>query len=132
MPDWKKVAIAVVLLAVMTVPAAIWAGVQLLPQHVHELEAGHAHHDHGLSDLAEILVHGHEHREGVPDHQHNFLPSPPVRPVLPLDLQTPGIASLQTLDTATVLLPGVQAWSGEIGLSGSSPPRLHLLCTLLI
>ena len=84
------------------------------------------------SGSAMALVHGHEHGEGVPDHEHHLLPSPPFRPDPPRDLQAPAIASLATPEAGHLRSPAPGLWRDRTGLSGSSPPRLHLLCTLLI
>lgn len=104
-------------------PHLLWLG-------AHALE----HHEHGDEEWPEharVLVHGHEHPEGVPDHEHDLVPSPPLRQDPPRELQAPDVASLEAPAPARLQLAGDRPWR-RVGLSGSSPPRLHLLCTLLI
>jgi len=130
--DWKKLATAFLLLAVATMPTAVWAGTRLLQQHGYGCEAEHARHDPGLIELAEILVHGHQHREGTPDHQHNLLPSPPIRQEAPRCLQVSGVVSSDAPTEEAPLFSGTaSAWQLP-WRAGSSPPILHLLCSLLI
>lgn len=118
----KMSAAAFLLLAAAMGPGLAWAGA-----HVH-------HDDHeadGARDLAEILVHGHEHQEGTPDHEHSLLPSPAVRQDAPGSAQVP-VVVLETRTGETRSLSAASpAWQLP-RLDGPSPPRLHLFCTLLI
>lgn len=123
-PGRNRLAAALLLLATAAMPHLLWLGTHALEHHEHAGEE--------WSEHAQALVHGHEHPEGVPDHEHDLLPSPPLRPDPPRDLPAPGIASLEAPDTVHVQLASDHPWRGRIGHSGSSPPRLHLLCILLI
>ena len=113
---------AVVLLIAIAMP--LWLGAHVLAhrEHVGEPTAG----------LAKALVHGHEHEKGVPDHEHRLLPAPSLRPDPPRELQAPAIASLEAPGLEPLSFSGPQSGSGRTGLSGPSPPILHLHCTLLI
>lgn len=111
-------------------PQWLSLGAHALEDHGHAHEA--AGHGAEWSGLAKALVHGHHHPEEVPGHEHHLLPSTPLRPDPPRDLQAPAIASRPAQDPERVLLSSASQWRGETRLSGSSPPRLHLLCTLLI
>jgi hypothetical protein len=128
-PFRKPLAAALLLLAVAAMPLWLWLG-------AHALEHGHAEtaagHGTEWAGLAKALVHGHHHPEESPDHEHHLLPSPPLRPDPPQDLQAPSMAFQPAPDPGHVLLSSANPWRGEIRLSGSSPPRLHLLCVLLI
>ncbi|HBL31610.1 MAG TPA: hypothetical protein DD490_32715, partial [Acidobacteria bacterium] len=68
----------------------------------------------------------------VPDHEHGLQLSPAFRPDPPQDHQAPAIASLETPKAEDFPLSRGRLGRDRIGLSSSSPPRLHLLCTLLI
>jgi len=121
-PLWKGLAASLFLLALAGIPQ--WLGLG-----AHASAGGHSSE---WSALAESLVHGHEHGEDVPDHEHRLLPSPTFRPVPPRDLQAPAIAVLETPEAEGSPLSKARLWPGRIGFSSSSPPRLHLLCSLLI
>jgi hypothetical protein len=119
--------LALVLLAAGLMPELLWLSAHAARHHDHD--------DRGVSaaEAAQSLLHGHGHPEGEPEHEHDLLPSPPARP----DPQpAPRVV-------------GTQIGRGE-GLHGSPlavhfqgrrpaeppgsspPPRLQLLCTLLI
>lgn len=106
----KTLAAAFLLLATAMAPGFAWVG---------------AH-------LAEVLVHGHEHQEGTPDHQHNLLPSPAIRQDAPRSAQPPAAALLETWPGEIRPLSGTFSSWKPAGPAGPSPPILHLLCTLLI
>jgi hypothetical protein len=111
-------------------PQLLVLGAHAFEHHGHE--ESRAGYNAEWPGLAHALMHGHEHEEGVPEHEHHLLPSPPVRPDAPRDLQAPALAYLEVMDAGHLLLSSSpQRWE-ETRLSGSSPPRLHLLCTLLI
>ena len=124
-------AASLVLCAVLALPP-------LLGLAAHEL----AHHRHGgeaapggaaRSGLAGVLVHGHGHAPEVPDHDHRLQPAPPLRPLAPPDLLAP-VPAVRAPERGPALPPSdgrPWAW-GRLEPSGSSPPRLHLLCALLI
>jgi hypothetical protein len=118
----KALAAALLLIAAAMGPGLVWAGA-----HVH-------HHDHeaeSVRDLAEVLVHGHEHQEGTPDHEHSVLPSPAVRQDAPGSAQVPEVVlETRTGETSSLSMSST-AWQLP-RLDGPSPPILHLLCTLLI
>ena len=132
-PHRKQIAAALLLLAAAAIPQLLWMGAHAPGHHEHD---GHAEdaggHDAEWAALAESLVHGHEHGEDVPDHEHHILPSPIFRPDPPQDLQAPAIASLEAPEAEHLLLSSAHLRRDRIELSSSSPPRLHLLCTLLI
>lgn len=111
------------LVALAAAPQWLWLGAHVLEHHEHAAE-----HTAGL---AEALIHGHGHEEGVPDHAHRLVPSPTFRPDPPQDLVT-ATASLESPQAGQPALSGAASWQSGTCLSGSSPPRLHLLCTLLI
>ncbi len=121
-PLRRPLATALLLLAVAAMP-------QLLAVGLHALE----HHEHGEEavNYAKAMVHGHEHGEETPDHEHYLRPSPPLRPDVQPVLQAPA-AVISPMAPEPVLLPNSDSWRGEARLAGASPPRLHLLCTLLI
>ena len=129
-PLRKPLATALLLLAAAAMPQLLWVGAHAFGHHEHGEEA--AGHGAVWSGHAKALVHGHEHGEGDPDHEHYLRPSPPLRPDAPENLQTPAMVSLATPEPEHVPLPSAQGWRGEIRFSGSGPPGLHLLCTLLI
>jgi hypothetical protein len=126
----KRLAAVLVLLTLAAMPQWLGLGAHALAHHEHDGEA--AGHGPEWSGLAESLVHGHQHAEGVPEHEHRLLPSPTFRPDPPQDPDTPVLASLEP--AAADPLPPAGSASEPPGacLSGSGPPRLHLLCTLLI
>ena len=128
-PTRKRLAAALLLLAAAMMPQWLGLGAHALGHLEHADDA--AGHHAEWSELAEALVHGHEHGEGVPDHEHHLLPSPTLRPDPPRDLQAPGIAALEA-PKAGQLLPSAHPWRDEIRPPSASPPRLYLLCTLLI
>lgn len=123
-PGRRRLSAALLLLAAAALPHLLWLAPHVLEPHEHAREEWTGH--------SQVLAHGHEHPEGVPDHEHNLVPSPPLRPEPPRDLPAPGIASLESPGEGLLLLSKARPWPGRIGLSGSGPPRLHLLCTLLI
>ena len=107
-------------------PLWMWLGAQVLAHHDH-------HAEERAAGLGKALVHGHEHEDGVPDHEHRLLPAPPFRPDPPREIQVPAVASLAAVpDLEAFALSGPQPEPSRTAFSGSSPPRLHLLCTLLI
>jgi hypothetical protein len=128
----KTIAVTLLLLATAMVPGLVWAGEHWLHYSEHRPEAGIAR------NLAEVLVHGHEHSEGTPDHDHNRLPTLAVRH--DASLRHDASKSFQVSEAALPESPAVGPSSlPEISrtwqlprLDGPSPPRLHLLCTLLI
>jgi hypothetical protein len=105
-------------------PHLLWLAPHVLEPHEHAEEHWFEH--------AQALIHGHEHGEDVPDHEHHILPSPVYRPDPPQDLQAPAIASLKAPEAENVPLSSARWWRDRTGSSSLSPPRLHLLCTLLI
>lgn len=115
---------ALLLIAAAVFPQWLCLGAHVLRHHEHG-------EDHG-ADLAQALVHGHSHEEGVPDHEHRLLAAPSLRPDPQQELQAPAIASLEAPAVELLALSDPQRGSAATGSSGSSPPRLHLLCTLLI
>jgi hypothetical protein len=130
-PFRKQLAAALLLLAVAAIPQLLWLGAHVSEHHEHSEDA--AGHDAEWSALARSLVHGHEHAGDVPDHEHHVLPSPAFRLDPPQDLQAPAIASLATTPQAEHLpLSSARRWKDRSGPSSPGPPRLHLLCTLLI
>jgi hypothetical protein len=133
-PLRKQIAVALLLLAGAAIPQMLWLGAHASEHHEHDGHAEEAGHDAEWAELAKSLVHGHEHGEDVPDHEHHLLPSPVYRPDPPQDLQAPAptIASLEAPAPRHLLFSGVRRWQDRIELSSTSPPRLHLLCTLLI
>jgi hypothetical protein len=130
MPLRQQIAAALLLLAAAAIPQLLWLGAHVA---AHPAHAGHAgEHEAELSELAKSLVHGHEHDEDVPDHEHHLVPSAAFQPDSPHDLQVPAIASLATPEAGSFPLSAGRRYQEGTGLSSSSPPRLHLLCTLLI
>jgi hypothetical protein len=120
-----------VLLAVLALPPLLGLAAHELAHHRqgHEAEAGGA----AWSGLARLLVHGHGHAQEVPDHDHHLLPSPPLRPLAPPDLQAPVPAFRAAPERDPLPSSDGRPWAwGRPEPSGSSPPRLHLLCALLI
>lgn len=118
-PLRKGLAAALLLLATAALPQLLWMGAHGLAHHEHAEEAEQ-------STLAKILVHGHEHEEGVPDHEHHLLTSPLLRLHTPQDLQAPDFSALALLKAPEAerhLLSSrpCPRW-GSIRLSGSSPP----------
>jgi hypothetical protein len=111
--------------------AAMGPGLVLAGAHFHDDGHGHGYEADIARDLAEVLVHGHEHQEGTPDHEHGLLPSPAVRQDAPGNAQVPGVTlEARTGDTRSLSAPS-PAWQLP-RLDGPSPPLLHLHCTLLI
>ncbi|HKI04927.1 MAG TPA: hypothetical protein VKK31_23310 [Thermoanaerobaculia bacterium] len=132
-PLRKPLAAALLLLAAAVMPQLLWLGSHALLHHEHASDAaGHRAHDAKRSELAQVLTHGHGHSEQVPEHEHHVRPSPPLRADAPREIQAPGVASLEAPNSGYLLPSSTRPWQGETRLSGSSPPRLQLLCTLLI
>ena len=115
----KTFAAALLLLATAMAPELVWAGAHALHHHDHEADGA----------LAEVLVHGHEHQEGTPDHEHSVLPSPAIRQDVPASVPESEAALLES--PACEISGTASGWQPP-RLAGPSPPRLHLLCTLLI
>jgi hypothetical protein len=124
----KQIAAALLFLAAAAIPQLFWLGAHVSEHFGHDASGHFAE----WSALAKSLVHGHQHGEDVPDHEHHLLPSPTFRPDPPQDLQAPAITSLEIPAPEHLLFSSAFRWQEGIGLSSSSPPRLHLLCTLLI
>lgn len=119
----RKMLAALLLLAAVTAPELVWAGAHALDHHRHG-------HDADIDrKLAEVLIHGHEHQEGTPDHEHSVLPSPPVRQDAPASAP---VAEAASLESPACGISGTASGWQPSGLDGPSPPLLHLLCTLLI
>lgn len=110
-------------------PQLLWLGAHAFVQHG---EAEEARHGPEWSGLAAFLIHGHEHAGGVPDHEHHLLASPTFRPDPPQDFNAPAFASLAAPDAGRLSLAGAASRQCGTRLDGSVPPRLRLLCTLLI
>lgn len=119
----KTLATALLLLATAMAPEVVWAGAHVLEHH------GHGHHADGDRELAEVLVHGHEHPEGTPDHEHSVLPSPAIRQDGPASAP---VSEAAPLERPACALSGTASGWQPPRLAGPSPPLLHLLCTLLI
>jgi hypothetical protein len=119
----KTLAAALLLLATILAPEVVWAGAHALNHH------GHGHDADSDRKLAEVLVHGHEHPEGTPDHEHSVLPSPAIRQDAPTSAPVSEAAALESL--ACEISGTASGWQPP-RLAGPSPPRLHLLRTLLI
>jgi hypothetical protein len=124
-PLRRPLAAALLLIAVAAMPLWLWLGAHVLAHHEH---AG----EQPAAGLAKALVHGHGHEDGIPDHEHSLLSAPPLRPDPPRKLQIPAIASLEAPGLERLTLSDPQPGSRRTALSGSSPPILHLHCTLLI
>jgi hypothetical protein len=128
---YRPLAALLLLLATAAVPQLLELGAHLL-----------AHHDHPSaepptaterSNLAQALVHGHRHGAGIPEHDHQLLPAPPSR--LEASQALPALhppAALAAAEPWHPLLPASRPRLCPLGLSGSGPPRLHLLGALLI
>lgn len=126
-PLRKRLAAVLLLLAAAALPQLLWMGAHVLAHHEHDEDAEQP-------ALAKILVHGHEHEEGVPDHEHELLASPLLRLDTPQDLQAPAVAALAFLKSSEAeqaLSSSPHLRWGPIRLSGSSPP-LDPLCILRI
>ena len=76
-----------------------------------------------------VLVHGHEHPEGTPEHEHSLLPPPPIRQDAPASSPVSEAAALES--PACEISGTASGWQPP-RLAGPSPPLLYLLCTLLI
>lgn len=116
----KTLAAALLLLASAMGPGLAWTGA-----HVHH----HGQEAESARELAEILVHGHEHQEGTPEHEHSVRPAPPVRQDAPASAPASEVALLESAADAVSGTPS--GWQPP-RLAGPGPPLLHLLCTLLI
>lgn len=123
-PRRRQLLAFLLLVAVSSAPELLWLG-------AHALD-GHGHPGEGAG-LAEALVHGHDHPEGTPPHEHDLAPAPRLRQDPPRQLQSAASAPL-TLDPATHRAAAAAALRGYAALapSGCGPPRLQLLCSLLI
>jgi hypothetical protein len=129
----KPLAIASLLLAIAVLPL-LWLGAHAFDHHAH-----HEHHEHPeaeWTEAAEILVHGHGHAEGTPEHEHHLQKSPLLRQLAPPDLQepaqVPAVAAPGSPGMERSLRSGARPGEGGIRLSGPAPPLLDLLCVLLI
>lgn len=119
----RKMLAALLLLATVIAPEVVWAGAHVLDHH------GHGHHADSDRELAEVLVHGHEHPEGTPEHEHSVLPSPPIRQDAPASAP---VSEAALLESPAREISGTSSGWQPPRLAGPSPPLLHLLCTLLI
>lgn len=119
----KTLVAALLLLATAMAPEVVWAGAHWLDHH------GHGHEADSARGLAEVLVHGHEHPEGTPDHEHTLLPAPAIRQD---DLKSAPVSGVTPLESPAYAVSGTAFGWQPPRLAGPSPPRLHLLCTLLI
>jgi hypothetical protein len=104
----------------------------------HDAHEAAGRHSHGVADrldgaaALQILLHGHAHPDGIPEHSHRIAPTIPVRHDI-LDFQPP--ADLGLLRSALVEQSIPASFEPTRGVTppGAGPPsRLHLLCTLLI
>ncbi len=123
----RLLSVALLLVFSAAMPQWLGLGAHLL-EHRDESAADH------VAGLAQALSHGHQHEEGVPGHDHRLVSAPSTQPEPPRAIHTslallvsPGLQGLEP--SAPLLLregfdTGVQP--------GSGPPRLQLLCTLLI
>jgi len=128
----RKTLAAVLLLITAMVPELVWATAHLLEHDGHSHEAEESRHGTThWSALAEILVHGHQHREGTSEHEHRLLPSPSIRQEAPRHVQAPAIIASAILQGEPSLLASNSPARPPLP-AGSSPPLLHLLCVLLI
>lgn len=131
-PLRKPLAVASLFLLIAALPL-LWLGAAhaLEPHEPHE---PHDHHEAEWSEAAEILVHGHGHAEGTPEHEHHLQPSPSLRQLPPRDLPAPApaIASLEAAETERAPRSDARPGQNRIRLSGPAPPLLDLLCVLLI
>lgn len=127
----KRLAAALLFLTLAAMPPVLGLGAHVVAHHEHDGDADG--HGPELSGLAASLVHGHQHAEGFPEHEHRLLLSPTFRPDPPRDLAAP-VAVLPASPDAGVLpaFAGALPWQSGVQLYGPGPPRLHLLCTLLI
>ncbi len=128
----RRLLAAALLLVVTVVTAAMpqWLGLGAhVLEHSEESAADH------VAGLAQALIHGHEHGEGVPEHEHRLLSAPSMQSIPPRDLQALTAVFLASLSVESLVPPGLRpSWQGadSTGFPGSGPPRLQLLCTLLI
>jgi hypothetical protein len=122
----RLLAAALLVLAFGAVPELLWLGAHSVGHH--------EHHEHSADrpELAKALFHGHEHAKGEPEHEHHPVPSSPVRHDPPQEAGVPDIASSAVAEPARPQLASTASWQETVWPSGSSPPLLHLLCTLLI
>jgi hypothetical protein len=118
---------ALLLLAIAMVPELVWAGTHWLDHSRHGHEADSARNL--TRNLAEVLVHGHEHSEGTPDHEHSVLLSPAIRQDAPASAP---VSEAAPLESPACEISGTASGWQPPRLAGPSPPRFHLLCTLLI
>jgi hypothetical protein len=127
----KKLATALVLFALTMAPELLWLGAHALEHHADHVDLGPAHPGHGgLRELAEILVHGHHHPPGVPDHRHPSLSSSAVRNEVPRSHEVVG-ASRAAAPVAALALDSRSSSVWPLArLAGESPPLLYSLCTL--
>jgi hypothetical protein len=129
----RKEAAALLVCILGLAPAMTWSGALWLEHHGHGHGIAHGEDAHpGWDDLLTVLVHGHQHRAGTPDHEHDLLPSTEGAQKRSRDLSSPGIASPESFPAISAALPRRAPAVAALARSGSSPPRLHLLCTLLI
>lgn len=123
----RRLAASLLFLTLSAIPG-LWLGAHALGAHGHTDEAAGVE----WSALAQALVHGHEHADGTPEHEHRILPSTYLRPEPPpRDLQAPVLAALQAPVADGLPLANARRRDG-LRPPGSSPPPLQLLCTLLI
>lgn len=131
----RQLATALLLMAASIAPELLWAGAHAVEHH-HEAEA--AGHDAlrcpAASRAADALLHGHGHPDGVPEHEHRLLSSPPFRHD-PQSIARAGPAAALSVFASgpPSVMPGPSRSLRPAEPPGSSPPpRLELLCTLLI
>ncbi|HYH45217.1 MAG TPA: hypothetical protein VEG34_05980 [Thermoanaerobaculia bacterium] len=131
MPVRRPLAASLVLLAALALPPLLGLAAHELAHHGHGEETGADGADG--SGLGRMLVHGHGHAAEVPDHDHHLLPAPPLRPLAPPDLLAPVPALRAAPGAGRLPMPDARPWAwSRPEPSGSGPPRLQLLCALLI
>jgi hypothetical protein len=133
--DQVRLAVLLLLLAAFAAPELLWASVHAIEHH----RAHAAAPDHGASGCPEagmavaVLLHGHAHPDGTPEHGHELLNAPPFR--LDPRPESPPASAGQAW-AAALAEPVSQSAARTARPSappGAGPPLLlHLLCALLI
>lgn len=125
----RKPIVAALLLLSAVLPQILGLGAFAL---AHDHAAGDSRHAAQELELARLLSHGHGHEEGVPEHEHELLPSPPSQLSPPQLLPAASNPTLSArLPGAPVLPAAVRPWE-KTRATSTGPPLLQLHCILLI
>lgn len=138
-PLRKPIALVLLAFAAAMVPEVLWLGAHVLADHHHHHATGATEthdqtHETRCAEVAAAIAHGHGHGEGVPEHEHDLVLPPALRHDSRFEiLRAPAVTDLAPPVAAPPSPAARESFGARpSGLTGSGPPLLALLCTLLI